>query len=216
MKNIPIAPKHQYLEQFLAKMESFIKRLRWKAFFFDNKFNNEVESDKKPTYGFKSEHCPPQHKALTLFKNDMYDLAKNIRFRKTGNKFQQHLNEDIKSIKQSESPYFPADKTTNIYKVKPDDYNKLLNDNITAVYKRTDENVVKSINKEAQTIAYKLDLHDRIECHSQSPALIALKDHKDGFVNNPKCRLLNPAKTQIGKVSKIELDNTKLSEHLPL
>ena len=136
----------------------------------------------------------------------MYDLTKNIRFRKTGKKFQQHLNEHIKSIKQSESLYVPADKTTNIYKVKPDDYNKLLNDNITAVYKRADENVVKSINKEAQAIAFKLDLHDRIECHSRSPAFITLKDHKDGFVNNPKCRLLNQAKTQIGKVSKIELD----------
>ena len=33
----------------------------------------------------------------------MYDLAKGIRFRKTGNDFQQHLNEDIKSIKQFES-----------------------------------------------------------------------------------------------------------------
>ena len=57
----------------------------------------------------------------------------------------------------------------------------------------------------AQTIAYKLDLHDRIECHSRSPAFITLKDHKDNFVN-PKCQLLNPAKTQIDKVSKIELD----------
>ena len=118
-------------------MESFIKRLRWKVFFFDNKSNSEVELDEKLTYGFKSEHCPPQHKALALFENDMYDLAKNIKFRNTGNKFQQHLNEDIKSIKQFESLYVRADKTTNIYKDKPDDYNKLLNDNITAVYKRT-------------------------------------------------------------------------------
>ena len=84
-------------------------------------------------------------------------------------------------------------------------YNKLLNDNITAVYKRTDENIVKSINKEAKAIAFKLNLHDRIECHSRSPAFITLKDYKDGFVNNSKCRLLDPAKTQIGKVSKIEL-----------
>ena len=113
----------------------------------------------------------------------------------------------MKSIKQSESLYVPADKTTtNIYKVKPDDYNKLLNDNITAVYKRTDKNVVKSINKEAQTIAYKLDLHDRSECHSRSPSFITQKDHKNGFVNNPKCRLLNLANTQVGKVSKVELD----------
>ena len=33
-----------------------------------------------------------------------------------------------------------------------------------------------------------------------------MKEHKDSFVNNPKCRLLNPAKTQIGKVSRIERD----------
>ena len=97
--------------------------------FFDNKSNNEVESDKKPTYGFKSGHCSPQYKALILFENDMYDFANNIRYCKTGNEFQKHLNEDIRRTKQSESLYVTADKTTNIQKVKPDDYNKLLNDN---------------------------------------------------------------------------------------
>ena len=29
-----------------------------------------------------------------------------------------------------------------------------------------------------------------------------MKDHKDNFENNPKCRLLNPAKTELGKISK--------------
>ena len=111
------------------------------------------------------------------------------------------------SIKQSKSLYVRVVKSTDIYKIKPDDYNKLLNDNITLVYKKTDENAAKSFNKEAQTIVYKVDLHDRIECHSRSPAFITLKDHKDSFVNNPKFRLLNPAKTQIGKVSKIEQQN---------
>ena len=33
-----------------------------------------------------------------------------------------------------------------------------------------------------------------------------LKDHKDNFESNPKCRLINPAKSELGKVSKIILD----------
>jgi hypothetical protein len=33
---------------------------------------------------------------------------------------------------------------------------------------------------------------------------ISLKDHKENFVNNPKCRLINPAKSgESGKLSKI-------------
>ena len=30
-----------------------------------------------------------------------------------------------------------------------------------------------------------------------------IKDHKSDFKTNPECRLINPAKTQIGRVSKI-------------
>ena len=30
---------------------------------------------------------------------------------------------------------------------------------------------------------------------------VTLKDHKEGFQNNPKCRLLNPTKCELGKVS---------------
>ena len=79
--------------------------------------------------------------------------------------------------------------------------------------KKTDENTVKNINRKAHIIANKLDLHDRIECHSQSPVFITLKDHKDSFVNNSKCQLKNPAKSQIGKVSKIEQDTiNKISQ----
>ena len=33
-------------------------------------------------------------------------------------------------------------------------------------------------------------------------SFIALKDHKENFENAPKCRLINPAKSTIGRVSK--------------
>jgi len=66
MKNIHILGKQQCMKEFLSKMESFVRRLRWKAFFFDNK--TVVEQNNHDNYGFKSERCPPQHKALAHSK----------------------------------------------------------------------------------------------------------------------------------------------------
>ena len=34
------------------------------------------------------------------------------------------------------------------------------------------------------------------------PAYVTLKDHKPNFNNNPSCRLINPSKIEIGKISK--------------
>ena len=38
-------------------------------------------------------------------------------------------------------------------------------------------------------------------------AFITLKDHKDNFINQPKCRLINSTKSQIGKISSQILKN---------
>ena len=94
-----------------------------------------------------------------------------------------------------------ADKTTNIYQIKPDDYKKLLTETITKDYKRTNEETVTQINREAKGIAVKLKLEERIEQYSEGKAFITVKDHKENFRNQPKFRLINPAKTNIGKIS---------------
>ena len=49
-------------------------------------------------------------------------------------------------------------------------------------------------------------------------AFISLKDHKENFENNPKCRLINPANSESGKLSKIILDeiNSNLRQKLNL
>ena len=44
--------------------------------------------------------------------------------------------------------------TTNTYEFKPNDYNKLLKENMTTVCKKMDMNAIKSVDKETQTIAY--------------------------------------------------------------
>ena len=48
--------------------------------------------------------------------------------------------------------------------------------------------------------------------HEKREAFISLKDHKENFENNPKCRLINLAKSDSGKISKLILDkvNTPL------
>jgi hypothetical protein len=41
-----------------------------------------------------------------------------------------------------------ADKSTNVYETSPDNYNKLLMENITKTYKHGNENVTDDINDE--------------------------------------------------------------------
>ena len=42
---------------------------------------------------------------------------------------------------------------------------------------------------------------------AERQAFITLKDHKDNFQNKPSCRLINPAKSEIGRISKKLLEN---------
>ena len=63
------------------------------------------------------------------------------------------------------------------------------------------------IDREAKTMATELDIADRVESYAPREAFITIKDHKENFANNPKCRLINPAKSEIGLVSKKLLAN---------
>ena len=42
---------------------------------------------------------------------------------------------------------------------------------------------------------------------AEKPAYITLKDHKENFKINPKCRLINPAKSELEKVAKTIVEN---------
>ena len=59
-----------------------------------------------------------------------------------------------------------------------------------------------STNLEAKEIARGLGLDNRVEIIDRAEAFITLKDHKSRFENDLPYRLINPAKSQIGKVSK--------------
>ena len=97
-----------------------------------------------------------------------------------------------------------------MYKVPKDNYNKLLKDNTTAAYRKSDPKNKKSIDLEAKAIAKEMKLDTRIDRLAEKDAFVTIKDHKDNFPNTIKCRLVNPAKTEIGKISKKHLENTNL------
>ena len=45
-------------------------------------------------------------------------------------------------------------------------------------------------------------MDDRIYAFTKRESFITIKDPKDNFENNTKCRLINPAKSELGKGSK--------------
>ena len=202
MKNIPLPSENTYLKCLTEKVENVLRRMRWTANFFDNKNDNEPATQ---NFGFKNNKTPPKSPHLVPFEDDMYEIIQKIEFRKVNNEFQKKLARDVKSIKQNKNLLVSADKTTNLYEMKKEDYSKLLQENITKTYKKSRKGT-REVNREAKVIAKKLGLADKVEAYVEKEAYITLKDHKDNFQSNPKCRLINPAKSQMGKVSKKYLE----------
>ena len=120
-----------------------------------------------------------------------------MEFKKFNSSFQSKLRSDIKTIQKSKYIYTFADKTNNVYKYRPEEYKKLLHDNITKDYKKAPSNTLDLINKEAQQIITNNRIKGKIPKLDDSSAFITIKDHKSTFPRITKCRLLNPSKSHL-------------------
>ena len=200
-KNIPTASRSYYIKQLIEKAEQLLKNMRWRAIHYLKPKKDKVE---KENYGFKTSMSPPQIDEMIVFENKMAALIKSIEFTEKTNTFQRRLKNDIKRITQDNKLIIGADKTANYYKMDKDKYRELLKVNIEKTYKIAPSNQVSDINKESKRLAEKLDLDDRIETLAEREAFISLKDHKNNFWNQTKCRTINPAKNDLGRVSKKE------------
>ena len=127
------------------------------------------------------------------------------------NNFLSKLKEYVKVINNTKESLANTDNSTNIYKMNKDVYNKYLTENITKTYKKANKNKVNRINSEAKKIAEKIKLDDRIQQLQETEAFISVKDHKEGFPNSPSFTLINPSKSEIGKISKYILDKINKS-----
>ena len=192
--------------KLITKIEHFLIRMRWKAFWFERDSDKEQECIKE-NFGFKSNNVAPSNARLQRFEEEMYDMVRSIKFRKVENDFQKKLKNDVQEIRRSNKIFVHADKTTNIYKVTKDEYRKIVNENVTKNYKVGNNELVEKLNLEAKSLACNKQLEKRITKLAEKDAFITFKDHKPNFNANPKCRLINPAKSQIGRISKIILEN---------
>ena len=208
-KNIPIPGKKDYLTRLISSAERIIRAVRWKTFFY---LNPEAKVEKKQTFGFGTTKIPKFIPELKEFEDEMTKLVQDIEFKSANSAFQKQLSKDIADIKENTHLLVAADKTTNFYKVGTDQYDNLLQNNINKDYKKAPQSLEKEISLGDKRIAQNLKLDDRINVTAKKQAFVTLKDHKENFDNRPSCRLINPTKSDIGKISKqiLEKINTKV------
>ena len=94
MKNITIPSKNAYLKNLISKLGSFIKRIRWKAYFFE-KPNEIDDATTVNNFEFKSVLTLPKNEHLNAFEEDLYDLVRNIEFKRANTVFKNQLNKYI-------------------------------------------------------------------------------------------------------------------------
>ena len=199
LKNIPIPRQKDYLLELIYSVGFFVSNLRWRTFFFLNPSNYE----KKETFGFKTTKPAPSISELKNFEDDLFELVKNVKFCQTKqNNLQSTLKENIRELNNSNLIYVAADKSDKHYKVTKDKHDEMMKKNITKDYKKTNVNDVDKVNKTDKKIAENYDLENRIYTFPPREAYITIKDHKENYETNTKFRLINPAKTDMGKISK--------------
>ena len=93
-KNIPLPFNKEQKKQLIQKVESFTKRLRWKALVFLGR----LDPNEKETYGFRSNKCPPAVEELAEYELDLVKMINRIEFRSVRNNFLSKLKNDIKVI----------------------------------------------------------------------------------------------------------------------
>ena len=76
---------------------------------------------------------------------------------------------------------------------------------ITSTYKKANSNIKKQINKAGKNLIRDKDVMKRMETNEEGNSFVTIKDYKENFVNRPTARLINPAKNELGRISKLIL-----------
>ena len=210
-KNIPLASNKSYKIKLIEKTEALIKRMRWKAIFFLSSSEEEDEEEKPETYGLPTKKSPTQVRELVAFESDLLKMVKNIEFRNTSCEFQSRMKQDVRAMRESGKTLTPADKTSNMYRLSKEQYNQMKTNAVTSKYKKASDKIKEKIEKGSVKFAKRAGVLDRMDQSGSNDCFITLKDHKDNFQNNPTTRLINPAKNEIGRISKVILDKINCS-----
>ena len=210
LKNIPICDKKAYMVRLFDMTSKFVNRMRWRAKYFNDYRNNTNEPTKESELFdriFPCRYSAPECELLIPFENDLWRLINSVKFKSVKSKFQTTLKNEVRKIIKPNKIIAFADKTANLYQMKPEVYKKLTLNNITKDYEICSKETIERINGEAQKLIDENRIKGKIPKFQQSSAFVTLKDHKDDFPRVTKCRLINPGKTHLAKVSKKILEN---------
>ena len=186
--------------------------MQWRAFYYlqlgedsNEEGNNSDESYEKSRFStlFSIGAKPPVIAQMEFFEKDLLEIPKKLEFRAYTNQFQREMKENLNKM-TTENPnkvIVPADKTRNYYACPIENYEKILTECITNEHRLANESELDEVNQKAALIARKEKLETRMEVYTPGKASITVKDTKLGFPERLSCRLLNPAKTHIGKLS---------------
>ena len=111
-----------------------------------------------------------------------------------------------------------AYKTSNMYRLTKKKYGQLIMNSITSTYKKANSNIKKQINKARKNLMRDKEVIKRVETNEEGNGFVTIKDHKKFFDNHPTVQLINPAKNELGRISKLILDkiNKKISQKFEL
>ena len=104
-----------------------------------------------------------------------------------------------------------ADKTSSMYRLTKEEHNKLLRNAVTSKYEKTNAKIEDKINKKGKEILKNKEALHRLDINEESNCFSTLKGYKEKFQNNPTVGLINPAKNDIGRISKVILDKINSS-----
>ena len=171
-------------------------------------------------FGFKSGGMAPEIPELVPFEQDIFEMINKIKFRHYHNKFLNDLEDDLENVRKNNANkvIIAADKTRNLYKCSSEWYRKTVRTEITKDYRGVEDSEVNQVDEEAANIAERLGLEKRMEAFPKKEVYVTTKDHKEDFARKPKFRLINPAKPDIGRISRIKLQDwmTRLRTRLDL
>ena len=199
-KNIPYPSLDSYLKLLTSRTVDFIKRLRWKAFFYSK--GTSGHPMRTENFGFKSQKSPPADQNLRRFEEGLFEIIKTLRFNKANNDFQDRLQRDIRRIQTSKKIFVKSDKSKNIYEIPVPEYRKLIRDNITKNYRLDNGDTADLINRDIYNSTSILGIQERVNKLEEKQCYVLLKDHKPDFLEKMPTRLINPTKTELGRVSK--------------
>ena len=146
MKNIGIPAKKQYLRS-------------WKAHFF---MHGDEGSTRNHYFGLPFNKYAPPIKEMKDFEEDLTNLISSVKFRNVTDPFLNQIGADVRKFNDSKNIFVFADKSTNIYEMLPDQYKKLLRDNITKSYKTCNDEVYYDIHEKLRNICNHFSIEDRV------------------------------------------------------